>query len=216
MKSQLEIASEARLLELKARRTYDHALSLSPYGLMPDRTVQFLHALPTIRFRQPNPQTQRIARISTLRFVEGTNVGSRFEYAVHEEWIEFGGVVEKADSMDARVLKTTHSAHEALYAGYGATEHQRLAIALAPFEKANQSPVDPANDERVKRVESLLLTSRLSAPDRLRTRADIVDFLHGRLSSQDFILQSIHRQYRRETERMSVNLHHRLSLGQST
>lgn len=216
MKSQLEISSEARLLELNARRAYDQALSLSPYGLMPDRAVQFLHALPALRFRQPDPHTQRVARISTLRFIQGTNVGARFEYQVHEEWFELGGPAEKADSMEARVLMTTHSAHAALYAGYGATEHQRLAIALAPFEKPHQSPVDPANEDRLKRVEALLLSSRLSAADRLRTRADIVDFLHGRLSSRDFILQSIHRQYRRETERMSVNLHHRLSMGQIT
>lgn len=216
MKSQLEISIEARLLEQRTRREYARQLRLTPYSLVPERSIHVFHSLPTVRYRQSDPVTQRTARVSTLRFIQASNMADGFEYQVHEEWIEIGGATEKADMTEDRVLKTTTSIHEALYTGYGASEHQRLAIALAPFEKANQSPVDPANDERVKRVEALLLTSRLSTPDRLRTRADIVDFLHGRLSSRDIILQSIHRQYCRETERMSVNLHHRLSLGQIT
>ncbi len=101
-----------------------------------------------------------------------------------------------ADATDSPLILTrSDSAYDVLRDGYEAIEEYRLADFLTPI--ANRSEIagglDEADPELVEEIETFMEADRLSPSARLRTRADIVEFLGGRLSPSDFISAAIER-----------------------
>lgn len=94
------------------------------------------------------------------------------------------------------ILTRSDSAYDVLRDGYETIEEDRLANFLTPIANRNEiaGDLDEADPELVEEIETFMEIDQLSPSARLRTRADIVEFLGGRLSPSDFISAAIERQ----------------------
>ena len=120
---------------------------------------------------------------------------------------------------DGRVLREgqpetvmfSRSGFDLLLAGYELVEEERLAEALAPYADRDELKSDP---ETVGKIEAILETSELPVADRMRAKAEIMDFLEGRLDANEFIEHAIDRQRLREVcaERQTQRSEMRLTI----
>lgn len=116
-------------------------------------------------------------------------------------------LIERENQLDAegRVIRAgepeaimfSRSGFDLLLAGYELVEEEGLAEALAPYADrhggaANSSP------EATAHIEEILETSELPVADRMRAKAEIVDYLEGRLDAGGFIEHAIDRHRLRE------------------
>ncbi len=109
-------------------------------------------------------------------------------------------LMERDDSAaEATLLASSPSAFEIVSAGYEIAEEERLAAALERYAERSEERADPANAETVAEVETILENKHLPAADRLRTRAEVVEFLEGRLEPNILITRAIERQCSRES-----------------
>jgi len=101
------------------------------------------------------------------------------------------------------VLTRGDSAYDVLRDGYEVREEERLAEFLTPIANrvGTEGPIEDANPELVEEIVAALEADNLTPSAQLRTRADIVEFLEGRLTPSDFISAAIERQSRRPEER---------------
>lgn len=88
-------------------------------------------------------------------------------------------------------VMVSRSGFDLLLGGYELVEEERIGEALAPYADRDDMKADP---EAVAEVESILETSTLPVADRMRAKAEIVDFLEGRLEPGEFIEHAIDRQ----------------------
>lgn len=95
-------------------------------------------------------------------------------------------------------IVSSRSAYDVLRAGYDLVEEERLATELERFAERSEEYDEPADGETVTEVEAILETNQLSHADRLRTKAEIVEFLSGRMKPSVFIANAIERQCERE------------------
>ncbi len=106
-------------------------------------------------------------------------------------------------------VMTSRSGFDLLLGGYELVEEERLAEALAPYADRDDTKGDP---EAIAEVEGILETSALPVADRMRAKAEIVDFLEGRLEPGEFIEHAIDRQRlgevcaERESQRAEMRL----------
>ncbi|MFT3868416.1 MAG: hypothetical protein QM715_07955 [Nibricoccus sp.] len=102
--------------------------------------------------------------------------------------------------------------HDVLSAGYVLAEEERLSSALEPYAERSDESDDPADNETVAEVETILEVEHLSAADRMRTRAEIVGFLEGQIKPSVLIGRAIERQCAREEFREAIVERHELKL----
>lgn len=116
---------------------------------------------------------------------------------------------------DPEAVMASPSSFDLLLAGYELVEQDRLAEALAPYVEHEDSDLR-ADPTVVAEVEQILEAGPLPAPDRMRAKAEIVDFLEGRLKASDFIEHAIDRQRLREVcvERKAERAGMRLTIDQ--
>jgi hypothetical protein len=88
-------------------------------------------------------------------------------------------------------VMVSRSGFDLLLGGYELVEEERLAEALAPYADRDDTKAD---SEAVAEVEGILETSGLPVVDRMRAKAEIIDFLEGRLEPGEFIEHAIDRQ----------------------
>ena len=119
-----------------------------------------------------------------------------------------------AENAPAAVL-VTGSAFDVLNAGYGLAEEESLAERLTPYaERAENGDGDDFIDrETVAEVETILETKLLPVADRLRTKAEIVEFLEGRMESTELITRTVARQCARENRSEAIVARHELTLS---
>ncbi|HVZ65044.1 MAG TPA: hypothetical protein VG936_10770 [Lacunisphaera sp.] len=98
---------------------------------------------------------------------------------------------------EPEVVMFSRSGFDLLLAGYELVEEERLGEALAPYSDREDSRAE-ADPEAVAEVEEILETSELPVADRMRAKAEIVEFLAGRLEANEFIEHAIDRQRLRE------------------
>jgi len=91
---------------------------------------------------------------------------------------------------DPLILTSSASAYDVLRAGYELAEEEQLDMALERFSDRT----DSADEESVAEIEAIIETGGLSSADRLRTKAETIDFLEGRLERGAFIARVIERQ----------------------
>jgi hypothetical protein len=98
------------------------------------------------------------------------------------------------------VVMFGESAFDTLRTGYELAEEERLAELLTPFAERSEDRdcSEPADGETVAEVEAILETNLLPPTDRLRTKAEIAEFLEGRLEASVFIAHAVERQCARE------------------
>lgn len=107
---------------------------------------------------------------------------------------------------------TSRSAFDVLRVGYELVEEDRLAAALEPYAERSEECVEPADDVTVSELEAVLEAGRLRYSDRLRTKAEIVEFLEGRLEASVFIGNVVNRQSARDVPRERVTVRRGISL----
>ena len=115
--------------------------------------------------------------------------------------------IEGPDASNSPLILTrSDSAYDVLRDGYEAIEENRLADFLTPIANRDEiaGSLEDADPELVEEIETFMEVDQLSPSARLRTRADIVEFLGGRLSPSDFISAAIQRQGPRPQNRELV------------
>ena len=112
------------------------------------------------------------------------------------------------------IVMSSQSAFEVLHAGYELAEEERLAALLAPYagrsEELNGSRF--ATGKAGCEVEAIVETDLLSPAGRLRTRAEIAEFLEGRLEASAFIPRIIGRHRARDCRRETLAECHEIKL----
>jgi len=111
-----------------------------------------------------------------------------------------------AEQSSPLVLTRGDSAYDVLRDGYEVREEERLAEFLTPIadQIGAEGTIEDANPELVEEIATALEAATLAPSVQLRARADIVEFLEGRLSPSDLISAAIERQANRPQERESV------------
>jgi hypothetical protein len=180
MKTDKEIRIEAARLEQLTRRWIATAV-----GAAPSTT---LAALPDSQIGNGQRVRSRLLR------VEVACVADEAEFLLVEH--EAGGIEPNGDSETPLILTRSDSAYEVLRDGYDAIEQERLAEFLTPIANRNEAegPLQEAGPDLIEEIESFVEADQLSPSARLRTRADIVEFLEGRLSPSEFISATVGRQ----------------------
>lgn len=188
MKTDQEIQQEAERLEQLARQWIVAGANpaAATLAVLPDSRIGVATRLP-----------RRVLRIEVARDDDTP------EFLLLQEDIE---PREVPGSTAPFVLTRSSSAYDVLRDGYEEREEERLVEALTPILNRAEGDgfAEDADPELVAEIETLIEADRLNPSARLRSRADIVEFLEGRLEPGEFITSTIERQGRRPQYREFV------------
>ncbi len=197
MKTNQEIQAEARqLMVLGSQFQNDQRLAkVSATAVVAPRVLTNLPMSPATPGRE--------------RQIEAALVGGALVFRLMERETDAAGSDRDAEGT---LLASSPSAYDVLKTGYEMAEEERLAVALERYADWNEGRADSAVGE----VEVIFETKLLSPADRMRTKAEIVDFLGGRLEPGALIARNIERQSSREAHREHlVERHeHKLTIGE--
>lgn len=104
------------------------------------------------------------------------------------------------------IVMSSQSAFEVLHAGYELVEEERLATLLAPYAGRNEGLNGSrfATGKAASEVEAIVETDLFSPAGRLRTKAEIAEFLEGWLEASAFIPRAIGRHRARDCRRETL------------
>jgi hypothetical protein len=91
-------------------------------------------------------------------------------------------------------------------------EEDRMTELLAPYADRSEIAEGSADDRTVAEVEEILETGLLAESDRLQAKAEIIEFLEGRLEASTFIAHAIDRQCARESLHERQTQRHEMKL----
>lgn len=144
------------------------------------------------------------------RHVEAAMVGGALVFRLIERETDLMGAERDEHDGESSLVAASASAYDVLRTGYEMAEEDRLTAQLERFADR----ADPADGESVAEVEAIVETNLLSPADRLRTKAETVDFIEGRLARSAFIAHVIERQCARaEDHREHLVERHELKLN---
>ncbi|MEO7799672.1 MAG: hypothetical protein ABIY47_18305 [Opitutaceae bacterium] len=146
------------------------------------------------------------------RHVEVTIAGGALEFRLMERETDIPASDRGERDEDGTLLASSDSAYDVLRTGYELAEEERLAAALERYAERSEDRADPADGEAVAEVEAILETKLLSPADRLRTKAEVVEFLEGRLKPSVLIAHAVERQCSRDGLREQRTERHELKL----
>ena len=147
------------------------------------------------------------------RHVEAAIVGGALVFRLMEREIDPAGADRDERDGESSLVAASASAYDVLRTGYEMAEEDRLTAQLESFANRSEDRADPADGESIAEVEAIVESNLLSPADRLRTKAEAVDFLEGRLERRAFIAQVIERQCSRaEGQREHLVERHELKL----
>ena len=197
MKTNQEIEAEARQVLALGRQYQDEQriVSASTHAAAEPRVLVNLPATAA------NPRHER--------HVEATIAGGALLFQLMERETDRPDA-ERDD--EASVVASSASVYDVLRTGYELAEEERLAAALERYAERSEDRANAADDETVAEVEEIVETKLLPATDRLRAKAEIVEFLEGRLEPSVFIARVIERQCSREVHREHLAERHELKL----
>lgn len=150
------------------------------------------------------------------RQVEAAVVGGALVFRLMERETDVPGSDRGERDAEGTLLASSPSAYDVLSTGYEMAEEERLSAALERYADRSEDRADPADGETVAEVEAVLETTFLPAADRLRTKAEVVEFLEGRLEPSVLIARNIERQCSREGygERLTERHEFKLTIGE--
>lgn len=197
MKTKSEIEAEAQQLTILGRQYQNEqspALPGAPIIAGPRVLVRLPVPLVSVRpvlfgNREAFVEARRERRVEAA-FEEGELV-----YRLVER--EVGNSLYPGEETSLVVI-SSQSAYDVLHTGYELDEEERLASQLEHYSDRGSERDESADDERVAEIEAILEAKLLPAADRLRTRAEIFEFLAGRMEPSEFITIAIDRQCERE------------------
>ena len=209
MKTNEEIQREAqRMLELGRQYHEEHRGALGEVVPLPRVLVE----LPDVQVSQPAGNEAGVGAVTRHRHIEAAMSDGGLIYRLMERETVPGAVpdtqTEVSEVMVSRV------GFDLLHAGYEMAEADRLFELLTPHsERAESRTADePADDHEIAEVEAVLETHLLPASDRLRSKAEIVEYLEGRLEPGVFITRAIDRLCAREGQHQTQIQRHSIRL----
>jgi len=196
MKTKSEIQAEAQQLTILGRQYQNEQSQV----IVSDAVIAMPRVLMTLPEAQlaarPVPVAEGDAALAprNVRHIEAALEGDELVFRLMERETDFSGASDDAPSP----VMSSRSAYDVLRTGYELVEEQRLAAELERFAERSEDRDEPADGESVAEVEAILETNLLPHADRLRTKAEIVEFLSGRMEPSAFIANAIERQCERE------------------
>lgn len=200
MKTNQEIQAEARLLMVLGVQ-FQNELRIGGVGGIAGTVPRVLVSLPM------NPAT-----LGRERHIEAEIADGALVFRLMERAMEVPGLGHSERNDAGTLLRSSESAYDALHAGYELAEEEWLAGALECYAERSEDRADPADDETVAEVEAILETKLLPHPDRLRTEAEVLAFLEGRLEPSALFARNIERQCLRVSHREHRVERHELKL----
>lgn len=197
MKTQLEIARDARVMEDAVTQKWRrHAASLRGAG---NASTALRYDLGQTSTVLPGLPTGHL--LTSTQYVQVRAVGGRLHYTLNDHWEERPSADGPIERTRLFTPKESYVPQEIILQAYGSRENVRLMAALLPIER--QARQGEANPFRVMIVAGMVDIEKFSPADRLRTYREIVDLIDGRLSLADFISNTVERHHQRETETMA-------------
>ncbi len=150
------------------------------------------------------------------RRVEATIAGGALGFRLMERETDIPASGRGERDEDGKLLASSDSPYDVLRTGYELAEEERLGAALERYAERSDDPTDSADGETVAEVEAILETNLLPPADRLRTKAEIVEFVEGRLKPGVLIAHAVERQRSRDGHcEQQVERHElRLTIGE--
>ena len=196
MKTKSEIQAEAQQLTILGRR-YQNDQSQVPVS---DSVIAMSRVLMTLPEAQLAARPVAIAEGEAalarrnVRHIEAALEGGELVFRLMGRDTDYSGASDDAPSP----VMSSRSAYDVLRNGYELVEEERLVTELERFAERSEDRDEPVNGESVAEIEAILETNLLPHADRLRTKAEIVEFLSGRVEPNELIANSIERQCGRE------------------
>lgn len=200
MKTNLVIKSEAQQLTLLGHQ-FQNEQRLALVGTVLVSAPRALMHFPT------NPMTPGVKRRVDVAMDDGAVVFRLMETGANDLDSQ-----HDKDAGEGTLILSSPEASDVLSAGYVLAEEERLASALEPYAELSEQSADPADDETVAEVETILEAEHLSSADRMRTRAEVAGFLEGRIKPSVLIGRAIERQCAREVFREAMIERHEMKL----
>lgn len=214
MKTNEEIQREAqRMVGLGRSYRDEHHGTAGEVVPLPRVLVQ----LPDVQVTRQvgtNPPGSASRLVNRHRHIEAAIENDALIFRLMERETAAGDAAITVWSGEPTVVRVSRSGFDLLQAGYERVEEDRLFERLAPYAERIDEPDerDPVDEQEVAEVEAVLETHLLLPSDRLRMKADVVEFLEGRLEARVFIAHAIDRMCAREGQRQRHAQHHELKL----
>ncbi|MGC4074931.1 MAG: hypothetical protein QM760_21015 [Nibricoccus sp.] len=184
MKTNQEIQAEAREMTALASNFLEGRITTNATSSSDDR----------MRFQFSTNLSPGV----TQRHVEAEMVGGALVFRLIQQETNPSDL-KREQSAEGTLLASSPSAYEVLSTGYETAEEERLVEQLESYTKTNRDAEYLLDRETVSSVEHILESFQLGIADQMRTKAEIVEFLGGRLEPGDLISRNIERQRVRET-----------------
>lgn len=200
MKTHQEIQAEAQRLMVLGQQYQSEQPSVTPGAVV----LMASRRLVTLPVNDLAPRRER--------HVEAAIQDGALIFRLTERENDLFAPDEGSRDDEAAVVMSGPSAYDVLRTGYELTEKERLATSLEPYAEQSKEQSEPADDESVSEVEAIMETSLLVPSDRIRAKAEIVDFLEGHLETGVFIAHAVERQLSRhgcrehQTQRQEMKL----------
>ena len=201
MKTHDEIQREAQRLVALGRSYRDEQRQLglgSTVVPMPRVLVRLPDSMTTSR-QAVAAGADEVRRHRWERYIEAAIEHDELVYRLQERETVTNGAGRLVREEAPASILVSHSGFDLLHTGYEMAEEDRLGELLAPYADYSDGRGGEAADERtVAEVEEILGTIALPPSDRLRAKAEVVEFLEGRLEPSLFIDRLVDRQCARE------------------
>lgn len=219
MKTHDEIQSEAQRMIALGRSYREEQRQLGP-GATVVPLPRVLARLPESVTTSREPGTDDVHRHRWQRYIEAAIERDELVYRLQEQETVTTGSGQLVREESPTAIMVSHSGFDLLHTGYEMAEEDRLGELLAPYADYSEGRGGEAVDERtVEEVEEILGTAALPPSDRLRAKAEVMEFLEGRLEPSLFIDRIVDRQCAREgqhhTESQSLRQEMRISSYES-
>ena len=196
MKTHQEIQAEAQRLMVLGQQYQNEQRSVSAGAVVATAP----RAVVTLPVNALAPRRER--------HVEAAMQDGALIFRLMERKNDLFGPAEGPSDDEAAVVMSGPSAYDVLRTGYELAEEERLSSSLEPYTERSEA----ADAASVGELEAILETSLLPHSDRIRTKAEIVEFLEGRLESSVFVARAVGRQFYRDGFREHLAQRHELKL----
>ena len=216
MKTNQEIQAEAQRLIVLGRQYRDEQ-RWAGVGVGTVSLHRVLAQLPESRVttaHEAEPESESVHTHRRERFIEATMERDELVYRLMERETEMTGSGRIVRDDAPSVVMFGGSAFDSLHAGYELAEEERLAELLAPYAERGEDRecAESADGETVAELEEILETTLLPPADRIRAKAEIGEFLEGRLEASAFIGHAIDRQCARGDRCETLAERHEITL----
>ena len=216
MKTNQEIQAEAQRLMVLGRQYRDEQ-RWAGVGVGTVSLHRVLVQLPESRVttaHEAEPESESVHTHRRERFIEATMERDELVYRLMERETEKTGSGRIVRDDAPSVVMFGGSAFDSLHAGYELAEEERLAELLAPYAERGEDRdcAESADGETVAELEEILETNLLPPADRIRAKAEIGEFLEGRLEASAFIGHAIDRQCARDDRCETLTERHEITL----